>query len=120
MLRLGEAIIYASGRGEGIVIAHCPISLGSRYSDGPSIVLSKTHQIRDWYQANINRTEAAKSRPYIASLPPVEEATRDQMIDAMQRVISRDLEWAYHESDGKYKMAAYAHAALDSNWGSRT
>lgn len=24
-----------------------------------------------------------------------------------------ELEWAYHQFDGKFKMAAYAHAALD-------
>jgi hypothetical protein len=47
-------------------------------------------------------------------MPPPERATREEMIDALRRVIYRDLEWAYHESDGKYKMAAYAQAAFDT------
>jgi hypothetical protein len=36
------------------------------------------------------------------------------MLDALRRVIYRDLEWAYHESDGKYKMGDYAHAAFET------
>jgi hypothetical protein len=36
------------------------------------------------------------------------------MEDTLRRVLSRDLEWAYHESDGRFKMAAYAHAAFET------
>ena len=36
------------------------------------------------------------------------------MTDTLRRVLSRDLEWAYHESDGAYKMAAYAFAGLET------
>jgi hypothetical protein len=75
--------------------------------------------IRAWYQANADfdsdpqmAEHAAASKAYVLSLPSAEKATRDEMIDALRRVIYRDLEWAYHQSDGKYKMAAYAEAAF--------
>lgn len=31
----------------------------------------------------------------------------------LAEVIAGKLEWAYHQSDGLYKMGAYAHAALE-------
>jgi len=77
------------------------------------------HAIRAWYQANVDfdndpqmAEHAAASKAYVLSLPSAERATRDEMIDALRRVIYRDLEWAYHQSDAKYKMAAYAEAAF--------
>jgi hypothetical protein len=76
--------------------------------------------IRIWYQANVDLYAVdpqrgdyvVESKAYIESLPPPEQWTREAMEDTLQRVLSRDLEWGYHESDGKFKMAAYAHAAF--------
>lgn len=75
--------------------------------------------MRTWYQANVDFDDdpqmaehAAASKAYVLSLPSAAKATREEMIDALRRVIYRDLEWAYHQSDGKYKMAAYAEASF--------
>lgn len=76
--------------------------------------------IRSWYQANISRfgsdpekgPHAEASKAYVASMPPPGKATHEEMLDALSRVIFKDLEWAYHESDGKHEMADYAHAAF--------
>ncbi len=78
--------------------------------------------IRAWYQSNVDRFAAdpdrgrypEASKGYIASMPAPEDATLEQMVDAFRRVIAADLEWAYHESDGRYKMAAYATAACEA------
>ena len=78
--------------------------------------------IRSWYQANIDRLAADPDRGisakaaknYIASMPTAGDATRDEMIDAFRRVIAGNLEFAYHDADDKYKMAAYAWAACDA------
>jgi len=78
--------------------------------------------IRAWYRANIDRLAADPDRgaiakaamDYIASMPAPDSATPDQLADACRRVISGNLEFAYHDSDGRYKMAAYAFAALDA------
>ncbi len=78
--------------------------------------------IRSWYQTNVDRFqgdpqrgEHAKAvRAYVASMPQPKNASRDDMLGAFRRVLMGDLEWAYHESDGKYKMAAYAQAAVDA------
>jgi hypothetical protein len=79
-------------------------------------------KIRSWYQANVDRYEAdgsqgshaQEAKAYINSLPPSETADRGEMKDTLFRVLCRDLEWGYHESDGDYKMAAYAHAAFET------
>ena len=78
--------------------------------------------IRSWYQANIDRLAADPDRGmsaraakgYIASMPAPEGVTPDEIADACRRVISGNLEFAYHDSDERYKMAAYAFAALDA------
>jgi hypothetical protein len=78
--------------------------------------------IRTWYQANVDVCAsdpqrgqyAAESKAYVESLPPPDQATQEEMEDLLRRVLSRDLEWAYHQSDGRYKMAAYAHAAFQT------
>jgi len=78
--------------------------------------------IRAWYQANTDRIAldpdrggpAAAAKPYVDGMPAAEVATNEQMTDAFRRVLTRDLEWAYHDSDGSYKMAAYAQAACET------
>ena len=81
--------------------------------------------IRTWYQANVDRYAmdpidpqkgqyAADSKAYVESLPAPPQATLDQIKDTLSRVLAKDLEWGYHESDGRFKMAAYAHAAFEA------
>lgn len=78
--------------------------------------------IRTWYQANVDRLAAdpdrgtypAAAKSFVASMPAAHVATRDEMVDTFRRVIAGDLEWAFHETDGRYKMAAYAWAACDA------
>jgi hypothetical protein len=71
-------------------------------------------RIRDWYQANVERIQsrdgdyAKKSVAYIRAMSV--SPTSEQMQDTFKQVLTGLLEWAYHESDGKYKMAAYARA----------
>lgn len=78
--------------------------------------------VRGWYQANVARLatdptrgiHAAAAKTFVASMPAPQNASREEVIDTFRRVIAGDLEWAYHESDGQYKMAAYAWAACDA------
>jgi hypothetical protein len=78
--------------------------------------------IRAWYQGHVDGAaqdpqrghHAVASKAYIESLAPPDQASRGDIEDTLRRVLSADLEWGYHESDGQYKMAAYAHAAFDA------
>jgi hypothetical protein len=78
--------------------------------------------IRSWYRANVDSYAsdpqrgryATDSKVYIESLPPRDRATPSEMEDTLLRVLSRDLERAYHLSDGQFKMAAYAQAAFET------
>src|SRR5437773_12140817 len=78
-----------------------------------------------WYQANFGRDKrhdkyAIESKAYVQSMPKPDIASEKDMFDAFRQVLSGKLEWAYHASDGKYKMAAYAEVGRDrSNVGSR-
>jgi hypothetical protein len=75
--------------------------------------------LRRWYQANASLLQdrfssgddyARRSAEYIRGVPPAETAS-DEEIDAVFREVKVGLlEWAYHDSDGEYKMAAYAGA----------
>jgi hypothetical protein len=53
------------------------------------------------------------------SLLLTSELTELEVRAVLSEVISGNLEWAYHETDGQYKMAAYAFGAFDAaglNW----
>ena len=86
-----------------------PVSLDER---------ERYRRVWTWYKANASRLAirnftddyAKKSRDYIGQLAVPDSATADQMADAFRQVRTGLLEWAYHESDGEYKMAAYAGA----------
>lgn len=41
------------------------------------------------------------------------DLTQLELRAVLGEVIYGYLEWAYHENDGDFKMAAYAHAALE-------
>ena len=78
--------------------------------------------IRTWYQANVDRYAmdpqrgryAAESKSYIESLPAPDQATLDDIKTTLHHVLADGLEWGYHESDGRFKMAAYAQAAFEA------
>lgn len=84
-----------------------------------NITLSDAYQsVRKWYQTNIKEIErkggdyATRSVSLIRALPDAASDLETRAV--LGEVIYGNLEWAYHQSDGKYKMAAYAHAALKS------
>ena len=76
--------------------------------------------IREWYQANIQLVEARPgdyargSTALIRALPSAAELSTLELRAVFAEVISGYLEWGYHQSDGRFKMGAYAHAALDA------
>lgn len=90
-------------------------------------------KIRQWLQVNLaqfeesppeevkaggitivrNLASHAKACVDLVKNLPEEKKLSDLEIRAvLVEVIAGRLEWAYHQSDGSYKMAAYAHAAL--------
>ena len=78
--------------------------------------------VRAWYQANVDRLAAegqrgpypAAAKAYVESLPAPDDASESVMRNCLREVLCGELEFGYHDSDGKYKMAAYAHAAFDA------
>ena len=74
-------------------------------------------KIRSWYQTNAPGNEnphAQRAVPFIHALPPGNQLSDLEIRTVLSEVILGQLEWGYHQSDGQYKMAAYAHAALDA------
>jgi len=73
-------------------------------------------KIWTWYRGNASklasRTDdyAKRSSDYVRQLADPASATPAQIADAFKQVQTGLLEWGYHESDGQYKMAAYAGA----------
>mgnify|MGYP001054571199 CR=1 FL=1 len=78
-------------------------------------------KIRRWYRANIkflknlNNDYGKRSLALIRVLPPTKIITDIEIRAIFGEVIYGNLEWAYHEDDGRYKMAAYAHGALEAS-----
>jgi len=76
--------------------------------------------IKKWYQANIAQIQRRegdylkKSVLLIKNLPEASKMSEFEFRAVFGEIIYGNLEWAYHQSDGKYKMAAYAHAALEA------
>jgi len=77
-------------------------------------------KIQKWYQANIDMARSRnddygnRSAALIEALPQADLLTDLEIRAILGEVIYGNLEWAYHEDDGEYKMAAYAHGALES------
>lgn len=74
-------------------------------------------KIREWYQGHAGRDSnphAEASLPLIDALPAADQLSELEIRAVLAEVIMGKLEWGYHQSDGEYKMAAYAHSALDS------
>jgi len=57
---------------------------------------------------------AKRSKELIGALPPAPKLNDLEIRAVLGEVIYGYLEWAYHETDGQYKMAAYAHGALEA------
>lgn len=100
------------------------MALGPRDAYPHGITLREAYAaIRQWYRAAANTGLSDErqvgyldmSRDYIESMPRPEVASRDVMIDYLKSVISNRLEFGYHESDGQYKMGAYASAGLEDS-----
>lgn len=76
--------------------------------------------IRAWYQHHVNNIPnrnsdyGRRSADLIKHLPPAAQVSDLEQRAVFREVIARLLEWGYHESDGKFKMGAYAHAALEA------
>jgi len=91
-------------------------------------------KIRQWYRVNVPKfldrpakeietgefkivrdfsTSAKACFDLVDNLPDQSELSDIEIRAVLVEVISGKLEWAYHQSDGDYKMAAYAHAALE-------
>ncbi len=76
--------------------------------------------IHNWYGSNVHllagRSDdyARRSVALINALPEASTLSDLEFRAVFGEVIYGLLEWAYHKSDGRYKMAAYAHAALEA------
>ena len=76
--------------------------------------------IRSWYRNNTFELKtrddeyAKASLALIKALPAVTSLSELEIRAIFAEVIAGYLEWAYHRSDGKYKMAAYVHGALET------
>jgi len=75
-------------------------------------------KIKKWYQDNLHRLDDSteyrrQSILFIQSLPDVSDVDKAGIKTIFNEVINGKLEWAYHESDGEFKMAAYAIQALE-------
>jgi len=77
-------------------------------------------RIRGWYQTNISHVSDIDSRAkacleLVERLPEEGNLSDIEIRAVLLEVIAGKLEWAYHLSDGSYKMAAYATAALEQD-----
>jgi hypothetical protein len=80
--------------------------------------------IRHWYQSNVsnvpddNPDYARGATSLIQFLPPASTLSDVEQRAVLREIILGYLEWAYRESNGQYKMAAYAHEAFQVHGGS--
>ena len=77
-------------------------------------------EIRNWCRRHASKPPHlcadywAKSVRLIQSLPPADQLSELEQLAVLKEVFWGLLEWAYHESNGRFKMAAYAQAAYDT------
>jgi hypothetical protein len=86
-----------------------------------SITLAEAYmKIRGWYREHADSITVQdedyrqRSQALIRALPTARTLTELEIRAVLEEVISGLLEWAYHQSDGDFKMAAYATKALES------
>ena len=75
-------------------------------------------KIRAWYTANRD-TNLASDANYRGASNALIDALPDDPSDleiraVLEQIIRGNLEWGFHQSDGQYKMAAYALGAIQS------
>ena len=78
--------------------------------------------IRRWYTQNLSLLQkrpggveyAKQSEALIKALPPASTLNDLEIRAVLGEVIYGNLEWAYHQTDGQYKMAAYAQGAIEA------
>lgn len=88
----------------------------------PNISLKDAYdKIRTWYQENIEVIKQGRKYGYesrsielIKALPKADTLSDLEIQAVLAEIILGNLEWAYHKDDGNYKMAAYAHGALEA------
>jgi hypothetical protein len=97
------------------------MGLSSNDKKPTDISLEKAYiNIRKWYKNNIDLAIARgddygkRSARLIKNLPTVKNINQLEIRAILGEIIYGNLEWAYHKDDGKYKMAAYAHSALET------
>ena len=98
------------------------MGLGRNDKKPEAIALAYAYErIRRWASANVHSLEERLERKYteryealIAALPPACDASELEIRAVLGEVIYGNLEWAYHDTDGQYKMGAYAHGALEA------
>jgi hypothetical protein len=61
-----------------------------------------------------DREYGKRSEALIKALPPASALTDLEIRAVLREVVSGNLEWAYHDTDGQCKMSAYAHGALEA------
>ena len=88
-----------------------------------NLTLSQAYErILTWYSQNIpllrermgGQEYGKKSEALILALPPADQLSELEIRAVLGEVIYGHLEWAYHQADSQYKMAAYAHGALEA------
>lgn len=78
--------------------------------------------VRRWYSGSIpllrekmgGSDYAKKSEALIHALPPASQLSELEIRAVLGEVIYGNLEWGFHQTDGNYKMSAYAFAALET------
>ena len=78
-------------------------------------------KIREWYTEHIpfmyeklgKRDYSKNSEKLIAHLPMTKQVSDLEAKAILCEILNGNLEWGFHESDGEYKMAAYAVATID-------
>jgi hypothetical protein len=77
-------------------------------------------KIKKWYSSNIHKINVMnddyrnRSINLVNNLPHENLASELEMRAVLGEVIHGNLEWGYHESDGRFKMAAYSLAAFET------
>lgn len=76
-----------------------------------------------WHSGNIdyfehqewtNPSDIQKAQlAFMKALPPPNKATEAEMKVVLQEALTGNMEWAYHASNGEYKMGAYVEGLMD-------
>ena len=84
------------------------------------IDLQETYKtVRRWYKKNIELAPSSNygqtSRRLIRALKPASAVSAAEMNAVMGEILYGLLEWGFHSSDSKYKMAQYAKSVVEQD-----